>query len=238
MPLPEPPARAPDDNRYPAWVAGLQCEEPNHTVLVVRDLGPENALRLLGVPPDQIRPCELPAERPDKSTSLPRAAFGTQDAAGAVLLAGRMGDWTFIYDDGGITPLRARHGPHPAAVLSADGRESVTSTRTINAATDLAYAAGGELLCHYTDGGGGLDEAARSEEIPAGLRAAAAAAGVPGSGEPAQAGQGAAANMRVLCAKAGLLECTLDDLRQIPLLVAPLGVPGPDAQAGRSSPVK
>jgi hypothetical protein len=115
MPLPE-TARTSGDNGYPAWIAGLQCEEPNHTVLVVRDLDPDSALQLLGVPPEEIRPCELPAERPDESTSLPRAAFDTEDDTGAVLLAGRIGDWTFIYDDGGITT------PDPVAGRAAGRR--------------------------------------------------------------------------------------------------------------------
>src|SRR4051812_29819610 len=87
-----------DDLGCPVWITDLADEDPNHTVHVVRDLDPADALLSLGVKPHQIRSCELPAHRVDSRTSLPRAEISPTDS-GAVLVAGRMGIWTFIYDD-------------------------------------------------------------------------------------------------------------------------------------------
>ena len=67
-----------------------------------------------------------------------------------MLLAGRIGIWTFIYDDSGLTSFGADFAP-PAKVLSANGREAATSTYTINADTSLAYAVDGEVLFHIGD---------------------------------------------------------------------------------------
>lgn len=67
---------------------------------------------------------------------------------------------------------------------------------------------------------GGFDPPGHGKEVPAGLRAAAAATGVSSSGG-GQAGQGAALFfMLVLRARAGLQPCTVADLRQVPLRMA------------------
>jgi hypothetical protein len=202
---------------YPAWIADLGSREAaDHTVHVISDMEPAIALQLLGAEQRLITPCQLPADRRDRRTSLPRTGIGPADCS-AVLLAGRIGAWTFVYDDAALTSLSAGHAP-PAKLLSAYGRTAATSTTTLKACTDLAYAVDGQLLIHIT---AELDPAERGQDIPAGLQAAVEAARIfeldyPGKGEP-----DGAINMRVLCALAEL-HCTLDDLREIPLLAAPL----------------
>jgi hypothetical protein len=81
---------------FPVWSEGLANDDPNHLVHVVRDFDPRAALQVLGAEPDRIVPCVLPAAKPDEWTSLPQAALGT-DATGdsTVLLAGRLGSWTW-----------------------------------------------------------------------------------------------------------------------------------------------
>ena len=210
-----------DEDGFPVWITDLAAPDPNHTVHVVRGLAPADALQMLGARPGVITPCQLPARRSDEHTSLPQAAIGPA-SGGAVLLAGQIGSWTFVYDDLGLTAhgedpeYPSRFAP-PAKMLSARGRVAATSTWTINADTFLAYAVDGDLLLDVAED---VDPAA--EDIPAGLRAAIDAAGTfgPGDGEDGELNCGN--NMRVLCALAGL-SLTLDDLRQISLLAAPLG---------------
>ena len=85
-----------DDDGYPAWITGLDNDDnTNHTVHVVRGLAPADALQVAGARPAVITSCRLPAQRPDNGTSLPRAAIGPTDS-GAVLLAGRIGPWSFV----------------------------------------------------------------------------------------------------------------------------------------------
>ncbi|MER8188310.1 DUF6461 domain-containing protein [Kitasatospora sp. NPDC094015] len=206
-----------DEDGTPVWITDLSPEDPNHTVHVVRGLSPTEALMALGAKPGLIVPCELPAERPDEWTSLARAATGAHDS-GAVLLAGRIGEWTFVHDDSGLT-CYDEDGEPPAAVLSAAGGTAASSTFTVNADTSLAYAVDGELRFFVTEE---LDPVQDTESIPAGLRAAVEAAGVfeedgLDEGEP-----DGGINLRVLCALAGL-DRTLEDLRRIPLWAAPLG---------------
>jgi hypothetical protein len=201
-----------DKSGCPVWITDLDgSEDLNHTVHVVRDLEPTDALRVLGAKPGMITPCQLPAQRPDPWTSLPRAAISPTDS-GAVLLAGRIDAWTFVYDDAGFTS-RGEHGDPSAKSLSANGGKAATGTEGHSLNTMFAYAIDGVVSFDVTDG----DIDPGDEEIPAGLRPAVDAAGIFGSGdlEP-----DFSINMRVLCALAGL-QCTLDDLRQIPLLVAP-----------------
>ncbi len=211
------PAGTLDEEGFPVWITDLAAPDPNHTVHVVRGLAPADALQMLGARPAAITPCQLPASRPDDHLSLPQAAIGPA-SSGAVLLAGQIGFWTFVYDDLGLTAhgedpgYPSRFAP-PAKMLSADGREAATSTWTINADTFLAYAADGDLLLDVAEN---VDPAA--EDIPAGLRAAIDAARTCGPGD----GEDCGINMRVVCALAGLNR-TLDDLRLIPLLATPFG---------------
>ncbi|MDH6117280.1 DUF6461 domain-containing protein [Kitasatospora sp. GAS204B] len=216
MPTPGFPADTLDEDGTPVWITDLASEHPNHTVHVVRDLSPQDALLALGAKPALITSCELPAERPDEWTSLARAAIGPTDS-GAVLLAGRVGDWTFVYDDGGLTGFTL-DGDTPATLLSATGREAATSTFSINADTNLEYAVDGEsLFAVYEE----LDPTAdEEEEIPAALRDAVEAAGTFDQEDLDEGEPDGAINLRVLCALAGL-RCTLDDLRRIPLWAAP-----------------
>ena len=213
------PAATLDDEGFPSWITGLASEHAIGTAHVVRGLAPGDALHLLGVRPELVTPCQLPAQRPDEWTSLPQAAIGQDDIA-PVLMAGQIGDWTFVYDDAGVTVHEDSAGepgrPAPlATMLSASGREAATSTFTVDADTELAYAADGDLLLHAVKN---VDPAA--DNIPAGLRAAIELAGYFEPGDDKDAASDCGINMRVLCALAGL-KITLGDLRKIPLLGAP-----------------
>jgi hypothetical protein len=200
-------ADALDENGLPVWVSGLASENFNHTLHVVRGLDPAAALLALGARAPMIQPCTLAAERPDEWTSLARASIAPTDS-GAVLLAGRVGKWTFVYDDAGMT------GDDSAAILSKDGREAASTTETINADVSLTYAVDGQVFVSTGD------SVELGSEIPDGLGPAIEAAGIferdyLDEGEP-----DGSVNTRVVCLLAGLTG-TLDDLRQIPLLAAP-----------------
>ena len=97
MPTPGFPAGTLSADGFPIWIDGLADEDPNHTVHVVRDLAPTDAMQVVGAKPGMITLCQLPAQRP-KWTSLPRAAIGPTDS-GSVLLAGQVGAWTFAVRD-------------------------------------------------------------------------------------------------------------------------------------------
>jgi hypothetical protein len=217
MPTPGFPADTLDREGFPVWITGLADEYGLGIVHVVRGLAPRDALQAVGARPGLIRPCQLPGQRPDGRTSLPRAAIGATDSA--VLLAGQFGAWTLIYDDSGMTDsvedYASPNGFAPTAkMMSADGREAATSSFNIEADRSLCYAADGEVLfeTHW-------DVDPEQDDIPAGLRAAVEAAGKLGS----EGGDDdMAINMRVACALAGL-NITLEDLRKIPLLAAELG---------------
>jgi hypothetical protein len=214
MPIPGFRAGTLSNDGYPAWITALDnYEGANHTVHVVRGLAPADALQLVGAPQAVITPCRLPAQQPGNRTSLPRAAIGSADS-GAVLLAGQVGPWSFIYDDAGLTSL-AQDGVSPAEMLSADGREAAACTGGgLN--PSLEYAVDGELLLHIID-----DDISHAEEnIPAGLRAAVGAAGIFESGDDEDGEDDYGVNMRVVCALAGL-NISLGELRSIPLLAAP-----------------
>ncbi|MFD9890510.1 DUF6461 domain-containing protein [Amycolatopsis sp. NPDC059027] len=199
----------------PVWLVELAAEDPNHTLHVVKGLEPAEALEALGAKPRWFQPCELPAARPDAVTSLPGAALKIEPGDSAALLAGRIGEWTFVYDDGGATVPEDDTIP-----LSADGRTAASSLYTINADASMSYAVNGEQLA-FVDVDD-LDLEADVPDMPAELRAAFAAAGVFETDylEPGEADY--AIGMRVVCALAGLT-CTLDDLRRIPLLGTPFG---------------
>ena len=97
MPTPGFPAGTLSADGFPIWIHGLADEDPNHTVHVVRDLAPTDAMQVVDAKPGMITLCQLPAQRP-KWTSLPRAAIGPTDS-GCVLLAGQVGAWTFAVQD-------------------------------------------------------------------------------------------------------------------------------------------
>jgi hypothetical protein len=211
----------------PVWIGELANDDPNHLVHVVRGLEPADALALLGADPQSITACELPARRPDQWTSLPRAAISPLDPL-AVLLAGRTGDWTFIYDDLGLTLFFDQPGsppppPETAQVLSSNGEVAATGYYTINGHAGFTYAVNGEVLAQVDDGGWLTGEvlprlADLADDRLAGVSAAFESAGTisTDSGELDNY-----ASMRAICALAGLPR-TMADLRQIPLLVAPL----------------
>jgi hypothetical protein len=213
VPTPGFPAGTLDEHGFPVWLDSLNSEDGNYALHVARDLAATEAMLLLGVRPGMITPCQLAAHRPDRWTSLPRASIDPTDS-GAVLLAGRIGAWTFVYDDGGFT-TSDEHGDTPAKLLSANRGEaaSITEGDTLN--PHFGYAADGVVLFEidYED----IDAA--NQGIPAGLRPAVESAGIL---EPdvLEDGHDFAINARVVCALAGL-QLTLNELRQIPLLVAP-----------------
>jgi hypothetical protein len=185
----------------------------NRTVHAIRGLAPPYALQAVGAGLDMIRPCQLPVGPPGKGTwtSLPRAAIGPTDSA-AVLLAGQIGAWTFVYDDAGMT--HGRGDESPARLLSVGGREAATCTEGITLSESLAYAVNGALLLDVSQQPLGSADGS----LPAGLRAAVEAAGMFRPGQHDELDRGI--YMRVLCALVGL-SIALDELRAIPLLAAP-----------------
>ncbi|WP_067892888.1 DUF6461 domain-containing protein [Nocardia vaccinii] len=200
-----------DDEGFPLWISGLEVEDPNHCVHVVKGLEPAAALEALGAKPRLFQPCELPDHKPEK-ISLPQAALGeSRGDASAALLAGRIGEWTFVYDDFGATD--------EVAALSADGRIAAMSYFSINADASLTYCADGDEIVWVNVDDLELDT--DLADMPADLRAAFEAAGTvefdyldPGEADFAIC-------MRAISALAGIY--TLDDLRRIPLLVTPFG---------------
>jgi len=207
-----------DADGCPTWLNVLAGEEsdPNHLVHAVRDLGPADALEMLGVDPAEIRPAELPARPPGDLTSLARAAIHPLNPT-VVLIAGRVGDWTFIYDDLGETgwqwPVKGQSPCNTTEGLSRAGKIAVTSGIAITGQAYLTYAADGTIL--LLSGDPVFRAADLGEDAPADLRAAVDAAGTFGA--EVDFGLG----MRTICALAGLPR-TLDQLRQLPLLLAAL----------------
>ncbi|MCX4428579.1 DUF6461 domain-containing protein [Streptomyces mirabilis] len=213
MPTPGFPPNTLDSEGTPIWITDLASGHPNHTLHVARGIEPAEALEVLGAKPGLIQSCELPDNKPDEWTSLPGAALGIEPGTSAALLAGRIGEWTFVYDDSGFTADDVA-----TKALSADGRTAATSVYTINADASLIYAVDGEQVEWVN-----VDDLNLEEDLPgmpAELRAAFEAAGnVPTEDfEPGEADGDIV--MRAACALAGLA-LTLEDIRRIPLLVVP-----------------
>ncbi|WP_250288026.1 DUF6461 domain-containing protein [Streptomyces atroolivaceus] len=215
MPTPGFPPSTLDSEGTPIWISDLANCDPNHILHVVRGIEPAEVLQVLGAKPGLIRSCELPDGRPDEWTSLPCAALGIAPGTSAALLAGRIGQWTFVYDDSGFT-----YDDAMTKALSADGRTAAMSVYTINGDASLTYAVDGEQIewVNVDD----LDPEEDVPAMPAELRTAFEAAGtVEMEGfEPGEAD--GLITMRAACALAGLA-LTLDDVRRLPLLIVPLG---------------
>ncbi|WP_329295654.1 hypothetical protein [Streptomyces sp. NBC_01455] len=193
------------------WLRDLAAGDPNHSLHVVCGIEPAKALEILGVEPASIRPCDLPDSKPDEFTSLPCAALGIEPGSTAVLLAGRVGEWTFVYDDSGYT------FDSTAGALSGYGRTAATSVYTINGEATLTFALDGDEVEDIV-----IDNLILEEDLlamPAELRTAFEAAGVA-EWEDLEPGEvDSLIGMRAACALAGLA-LTLDDVRRIPLLMA------------------
>ncbi|MFI1397952.1 DUF6461 domain-containing protein [Streptomyces sp. NPDC020681] len=215
MPTPGFPPSTLDSEGTPIWISDLAGGDPNHVLHVVRGIEAEDALEALGAKPGLIRSCELPDSKPDEWTSLPCAALGVEPGGSAALLAGRVGEWTFVYDDSGFT-----YDDAVTKALSADGRTAATSVYTINGDASLTYAVDGEQVEWVNFDDLELDEGFAG--MPAELRAAFEAAGNVETEdfEPGEADGDIL--MRAACALAGLA-LTLDDVRRVPLLVVPFG---------------
>jgi len=215
MPTPGFPPHTLDSEGTPIWISELANCDPNHILHVVRGIEPAEALRVLGAKPGLIRSCELPDSRPDEWTSLPCAALGIEPGTAAALLAGRIGEWTFVYDDSGFT-----YDDEMTKALSADGRTAAMSVYTINGDASLIHAVDGEQI-EWVDVDS-LDPEKDIPAMPAGLRAAFEAAGTVEMEdfEPGEAD--GLITMRAACALAGLA-LTLNDVRRLPLLIVPFG---------------
>ena len=197
----------------PKWIDELTTADPNHLLHVVRGLAPADAVELVGgTVLRQLRPHELPAERPDDGT-IAHAAIGA-DPLMDLLVAGQRGDWTFVYDTEGITGWTLER-VEMAEVLSANGRAAGTSILTINDDSTLCYAEDGETIFSID-----VDEPRPTgDEVPAVLRTAIEAAGRADSDDDDEDFLDVQANMRIACALAGLT-WTPEEFRGQPLLVA------------------
>jgi hypothetical protein len=135
-----------------------------------------------------------------------------------VLIAGRIGEWTFIYDDLGETGCLWHLEQEPpvdtTAALSATGTVAATGSVAITGPIGFAYAVDGQLLVSHSDTGFEFDSADLDDDLPAQVRAAAEAAGT------IDTDLDDGITMRMICALAGLPR-TLDELRDTPLLIAP-----------------
>ncbi|MBU3064886.1 hypothetical protein KO481_25570 [Nocardia sp. NEAU-G5] len=71
-----------------------------------------------------------------------------------MLIAGRIGEWTFIYDDLGETRclwhLEQRPPVHTTAALSAPGKVAATGSVAMTGHVGFAYAVDGQLLVFHT----------------------------------------------------------------------------------------
>src|SRR4051812_13524644 len=100
MPTPGFPVDTLTENGDPAWLEELAGGTVHHQVHVVRGLSPEEAVTALGATVVRsLEPGELPEAEPGGYTSLGRVAVDEQDDDRGVLVAGRSGEWTFVYDD-------------------------------------------------------------------------------------------------------------------------------------------
>ncbi|WP_020124737.1 hypothetical protein [Streptomyces canus] len=203
-----------DAEGTPIWLSELASDEPHHTLHVVRGLEPAQALEALGANPQLFQPCELPRAKPDRWSSLPGAALGIQPGTSAALLAGRIGAWTFVYDDSAFT------GHDDTTSLSANGRVAATSTYSSHGDADFTYAVDGTQLAWINVYDLNLKDDLSG--MPDELRAAFEAAGTVEHDylEPGEPDDDVC--MRAICALASL-SCTVEDLRRIPLLATPFG---------------
>lgn len=220
MPVPGFPAGTLSKLGFPVWIKALWGEDPHFMIHVVRGLTPAGALAAAGARPATFTPYVLPGGQSD---GQPPPVPG-RPGHDVVLLAGQVGPWTFLYDIRGDTGYREDSGQPSsgvtmAEILSAAGREAASGTFTVEAGTSLVYAVDGRLLLHAAQ-----EVDPETDDIPAGLQAAVAAAGrFESAADFLLDGPDMAVNIRVVCALAGLA-LPLEDLHAIPLTGAPLGV--------------
>jgi hypothetical protein len=201
-------AEALNEDGGPLWIDSVAAEDPNHLLHVVRGLDPAAAIELVGGRVvRELAPGQLPAERPDSWSTPVHTAVGA-DRMVDLLLAGRRGEWTFVYDTSGVTGW-AQDRREMSAVLSADGRVAAVSIWTINADSSFSYAVDGEAVFTVTESYNPFYDA----ETPDVLRPVIEAAGRPDGADDDYE-----INMRLVCALAGLT-WTPAELRAEPLLV-------------------
>ena len=207
MAVPGFPAEAIDENGFPRWITQLGDGDAHHLLHVVRGLSPEQALRLVGggTVYRYLAPGTLPAEPAEDGRSLVHAAVDV-DRRADLLIAGRNGDWTFVYDPLGETV-------EVVDVLSADGRVAASAISSINADASLWYAEDGQTVCEIMEPYG----PEYTEELPEALRPAVEAAGSVDSTDEDE--WDIDVNVRIACALAGLM-WTLEELAAQPLVVA------------------
>jgi hypothetical protein len=180
-----------DQNGDPAWLAEFTGEGVCGTVHVVRALDPARALLALGADASLIRRCDPPAPRADTPNALSQATIGSTDR-GVMLLGGRVGGWTFVFDDSGLSDT-APDRYTAAMVLSAEGGEAATGVYTGDGYVELAHAVDGEQLSDIRDG----IPAEGAARVPAGSRAALEAVGAFDDSDSGETADGI--GVRVAC---------------------------------------
>jgi hypothetical protein len=196
-----------DENGYPAWVTALADRADGIVLSVVRGLGPAEALDRLEYPAEGTRAVRLPREEPRAPyASRVAQAVGVTDPEQVAVVSARVGDWTLVYEAGGIP----RDDP---AVLSVGGLRSASCSVNIESDTHLDCSADGRVLFWATEPLTGYSPG----KLPGCLREAAAAAGIY---DHARAGSSwdPAANFLAVCSLARLGRLTLGDLCDMPLL--------------------
>ncbi|WP_243788486.1 hypothetical protein [Saccharopolyspora gloriosae] len=239
MPTPGFPDGTLDSDEHPIWMSELDVIG-HSAVHLVRDVRPRAALEILGLDADSAVPCTLPAQSPDEFTSLPRAALGDPDCV-AVLLVGRIGGWTLVFDDAGATNevgnleraravnaaaggdwsgLEAMAGEpkpvvqDPSVALSAGGGPAVTiRTNFTGPPFSIEYAIDGEMVF----GTDSHDLDLQDAQPRADVRAAIAAAGIAEQDDLEPGEMDTSGVARIGCALAGAI-WTMDDLRATELL--------------------
>ncbi|PSM42956.1 hypothetical protein C6Y14_12290 [Streptomyces dioscori] len=182
-----------------------------------------DALAALGVGWRAISPRRLGVIPLRDGTSPSRAAVGLDDRdEGAVLLAGRAGEWTFVHDDRGVTRyVPGTDGSPGATALSAVGTEAVTSGVTDACGTYLFHAADGKVLF---DSWEEIIPTQDADRLPVSLLAAVAVAGTVDADGLEPGAADLFINLRIVSALVGVF--SLADIRDVPLWTAVLSPGG------------
>ncbi|AGL16182.1 DUF6461 domain-containing protein [Actinoplanes sp. N902-109] len=192
----------------PDWIDRLAWEDPNHSLYVVRGLDPAEVIGIVGG--EQVRtlaPGELPEDTADEWSGVVPHALEAAGGGDLLRVAGRRGDWTFVYDTfGGMDGELAK-------TLSKGGRAAAYVVNSISGISRVDCAEDGSGVYELDDS---YDPDYDQENVPELLRNAIDAAMAVDLEDP---DWDLGVNMRIVCALAGLT-WTYEEFRQHPLTIA------------------